>query len=304
MINLTDYLRTFQTVVERGSFTAAAKDLRVTPAWAARQVTKLEHNLQSTLLIRTTLRLHLTNAGHLCYRTAKRISSELGALEEKIHNDTSKVSGLVRLNLPSIYAFSRLPHLGTELQSKYPNLILQIEVSDDFVGLLDDNADIIIRATHELHDSSATVRKLGKVPRVLCASQDYLSSAPSLATIDDIECHNALIFSGLRRSNQWFIASDCEQRWVSPIPSMRANNSFLLKAAAINGQGVAFLPQMIVQDELQSGSLIQIAHLKDAAPLNLFALRPPIANPPTRIQIVWNHLVHGSASMTPAPKGV
>jgi DNA-binding transcriptional LysR family regulator len=294
--NLTEYLRIFRVVVDRESFSAAARELNMTPAWVARQVTRLEEHMNASLLIRTTRHLRLTDAGQECYRVAGRVADELDLLRDNLQRTASQITGTVRLNVPTVFALGRLGNQLAEFQEKYPKLTLEISVTDSFVDLFNDDVDIVIRIAHALQDSSAIVRKIDDVPRVLCASKSYLAANPELSRLSDIKHHKALIFSGLRTPNQWHLSDGKTTAWIDPDAAFRANNSFLLKMAALSGSGLAFLPRMIVEEELRTGQLIHLSNFVDCSPFQMYLLRPPVKHLPARTKIVWDYLSAGGLS--------
>ncbi len=286
---LSDLLRVFRAVVDGESFSAAGRKLNMSPAWVAKQVTRLEAYLNTALLIRSTRALRLTDAGQECYRTAGKVAEELAMLKDKLHTDAKLVSGTVRVNVPSIVAFDILaPHIAA-FQVKYPNLKLDIVVSDSFVDVLNEDADVVFRVVRSLSDSTAIVQQIADVPRVLCASEEYLRNAPKIENLRDLENQKALMFSGLQSHMSWFLRHKKTEEWIAPSIAVQANNSFVLKRAARDSAGIAFLPKVIVETELRTGQLIHLDQFEDAAPFKLFLLRAPQKHLPIRVQVAWRY---------------
>lgn len=288
--NLTEYLRVFRTVVEHESFSGAARALNMTPAWVARQVTRLEEHMKASLLIRSTRQLRLTDAGEETYRVAGRVAEELQSLRDSLQRNAAEITGTVRLNVPTVYALGQFGSRLADFQKRYPNLTMEVTATDSFVDVFNDEADIVVRIAHTLHDSSAVVRKIGEVPRVLCASPDYLAAQGALSSLDDIRRHRALVFSSLQASPQWHLSDGKTEAWIDPVAVVRANNSFLLKTAALAGIGLAFLPKVIVEDELRTGDLVHIPAFVDCSPFQMYLLRAPVKHLPARTRIVWDFL--------------
>lgn len=288
--NLTEYLRVFRKVVDEKSFSATGRALNMSPAWVATQVTRLEQHLDSTLLIRSTRQLHLTDAGQQCYQTAVRITEELNTLTDQLHEKGSQINGSVRINVPSIFARDQLGRKIAQLRQQHPKLGLDVTVSDHFVDLFGGDQDIVVRIAQSLQDSAAIVRKIGEVSRVLCASPDYLAKNPAPKTLRDVEDHAALSFTGLNTADQWQLSDGTTSAWVQPSTVFRANNSPLIKYAAISGAGLAYLPKLLIEGELKSGALIEVTPLRDSAPLQIYALRAPVKHLPAKVQAVWDFL--------------
>lgn len=285
--NLSDLLRVFRAVVDAENFSAAGRKLNMSPAWVAKQVTRLEAYLNTALLIRSTRALRLTDAGQECYRTAGKVAEELSTLKDKLHTDAKMVSGTVRVNVPSIVALDILAPQLAAFQVKYPNLKLDIVVSDSFVDVLNDDADIVFRVARTLSDSTAIVQQIADIPRVLCASEVYLRTASKIKNLQDLNNHKALMFSGLQNPMNWFLRHKNTEEWIAPSIAVQANNSFILKRAVMDGAGIAFLPRVIVETELRTGQLIHLDQFEDAAPFKLFLLRAPQKHLPIRIQVAW-----------------
>ena len=294
--NLTEYLRVFRAVVEHESFSGAARALNMTPAWVARQVTRLEEHMKASLLIRSTRQLRLTDAGEETYRVAGRVADELQSLRDSLQLKAAEISGVVRLNVPTVFALGRLGYRIADFQTRYPNLTLDIVATDSFVDVFNDEADIVVRIAHTLPDSTAITRKIGDVPRVLCASPEYLALSGYPKTFADLGRHKALVFSALQASTQWHLSDGDEETWIDPVACLRANNSFLLKTAALAGTGLAFLPKVIVEDELRTGALIHLSRFVDCSPFQMYLLRAPANHLPARTRIVWDFLSGGGGA--------
>ncbi len=296
--NLSDLLRIFRSVADTGSFSAAGRNLNMSPAWVAKQVTRLEGSLGAALLIRSTRALRLTDAGRESYQTAGTVADELAVLKDKLSADSKMIVGTVRLNVPSIIAQEILARHLTEFQTKYPNLRLDIDVSESFAEILNEEIDIAFRVTRALDDSQAIAERISSVPRILCASKDYLSRMPEIENIQDIKHHKALAFTGLQGPSSWFLRSHGSEERITPNVVVHANNSFVLKQAAIDGAGIAFLPKVIVEDALRSGQLVHLPQIEDADPFNLFLMRAPRTHLPIRIQVAWRYFAKVCKSNT------
>ena len=299
--NLTEYLRIFRVVVDRESFSGAARELSMTPAWVARQVTRLEEHMKASLLIRSTRQLRLTEAGQECYRAAGRVADELELLRDSLQRNSAQAAGTVHLNVPTVYALGGLGRQLAEFQEKHPQLCLEVSVTDRFVDLFNGDADIVVRIAHTLRDSSAIVQKIADVPRVMCAAPGYLAAHEKISRLSDIEGHKALVFSELQASNQWHLSDGKTTAWIDPKAAVRANNSILLKNAALAGTGLAFLPRMIVEEELTTGSLVELPDFADCSPFQMYLLRPPARHLPARTRVVWDFL--SNASTGDGPEG-
>eukprot|EP00903_Cladosiphon_okamuranus_P002154 g2152.t1 len=246
--------------------------------------------MNASLLIRSTRQLRLTEAGEETYRVAGRVADELQSLRDTLQRDAAEITGTVRLNVPTVFALGKLGSRLAEFQRRYPKLTLDVTATDSFIDVFNDEADIVVRIAHSLHDSSAIVRKIGEVPRILCASPGYLDAHGGLSSLADIARHRALVFSSLQASPHWHLTDGKTEVRIDPVAVVRANNSFLLKTAALAGTGLAFLPKVIVEDELRTGDLVHISDFADCSPFQMYLLRAPVKHLPVRTRIVWDFL--------------
>lgn len=289
-INVAECLRVFRVVVDRGSFSAAAKQLQISPAWAAKSVTGLEAHLGATLLVRSTRSLRLTEAGESCYRSAGRIAEELDALRTQMCEEATEISGSLRVNLPSIIAIHVMGEIAVDFQRQYPGIRLELIANDLFTDLLNEEYDVVLRLTPSLNDSGLIAQKLSEVPRVLCATRTYLDDAPRLDCAEDILKHRALLYSGLKTPDVWQLREGDKVSSITSNAVIQANNSYMIKSALLADAGLAFLPRLIVEQEIESGEIVELPFLKDANPLLLYALRAPSKYLPARTRVFWDFL--------------
>ena len=290
-IHIAESLKVFTAVVDNGSFAAAARELKLSPAWVAKTVAQLEKHLGVTLFLRSTRALSLTDAGTTCYHSAAKVNRELVELHELMRDSSSQVSGTIRMSMPVVLATEPMGAFIAKFQELHPKLELDIEVNDRFVDVQRDGFDVVLRLTHSLKDSTVIVRKLRQIRKVLCASPAYAGNSPRLDKIEDIQQHRCLVYTGLQTSNRWQFTEGNQTRYVVPPSCVKVNNSQLIRSALLAGSGVGLVPEIIVEDDLREGRLVQLSHLAEALPLSLFALRPPMRHMPLRTKLFWDFLV-------------
>jgi|GEM_PF-1168432 len=290
-INVTECLKVFRKVVDKGSFSAAARDLGLSPAWAAKSVSRLEAHLDVTLLIRTTRNLRLTDAGQKCYRSAETIIDELAVLHEELQERSTALSGTIRISVPNIIALHNFGKLASSFQLKHADVKLDIVVGDRFVDVVQDEFDLALRIASSLSDSALIARKLADIPRVLCASPAYLESHDKIERAEDLEKHRLIVHSVLHTQHVWEFTGDADTHRYSPRPAMQINNSFTIKSVILAGGGIGFVPRPIVEDEIASGQILEIKSLRDSQPLQLFVVRPPNKHLPKRVRIFIDYLI-------------
>lgn len=289
-INVVECLKVFRTVVDQGSFSAAAKALHISAAWAAKSVTGLEDHLNVTLLIRSTRSLRLTDAGQHCYRSAGKIIDEIDILQNQMRDEAIEISGTVRVNMPSIFAIQFMGKLAAKFQIEYPKIKLDLISNDNFSDVFGEEYDLVIRLTTSLSDSGLISRKLMEVPRILCATPGYLLQAHKLECVEDLAEHRCLLYSGLQVPDIWQLLENGQLINISPNAFIRVNNSYVIKAALLAGAGLAFLPRLIVENEVKTGEITKVSIFEDAYPLTLYALRAPSKHLPARTRVFLDFL--------------
>lgn len=256
-MNVVDGFLALTRAVDLGSFSAAARDLGVRPSSVSRLVAALEVEFGTQLLRRSTRRLSLTESGHACYERAQRVLAELGELRAMLANGGTGPRGLLRVNAPVSFGHRHVaPHVPAFLR-RYPDLRLELDLSDHVVDLVEAGADVAIRIG-ALEDSSLVSRRLAAQRRFVCASPGYLSQAAPLERLEDLDRHECLGFH-LQPGDAWLLGRPGGPVREIPVRRrLRANNSDALLAAAIGGLGVALLPSWLAGDPIASGELVRL----------------------------------------------
>lgn len=284
-INIVEAMRVFRKVVEIGSFTRAAKELRISVAWTAKNVERLEESLGATLLIRSTRQLRLTEAGQRCYDTAGRMMDELYELREQLGNKSPIPAGKLKISMPQILAAYCMGHIVGEFSKLYPQVKLEIMVNDRFVDLLGEGFDFVFRIATDLKDSQLLTRSLGTIQRVLCASPEYLANCGVPTCLDDLASHKCFVYSWLAEPDVWVFHQNERKIKIRPNTHLSANNSPLLKSAVLSGGGIGYLPKFIIRSELEQGLLQPLLPEVECEAFSLYLLRAADRFQPMRAQL-------------------
>ncbi len=290
-INVTECLKTFRIVVDKGSFSAAGKEINISAAWVAKSITRLEEYLGTTLFIRSTRSLKLTDAGLECYQSAKKIIDEMMLLENRMRDKNEEISGRIRLSIPNILAINKIGPIIHDFQAQYPKVQLEIIVSDHFVDPINDEIDLVLRITSNLEDSELISRRISTVKRILCASPKYIATRGKIETVVDLATHTCLIYDRLHASNYWQVSEEDKIKTVKFNSSIKINNSYLIKSMLLEGAGVAFIPELVIEEDLKKGDIVQVTDAVDATPMQLYMLRPSTKHVPARIRALTNHII-------------
>ena len=268
-------IRVFRAVVDSESFSAAAARLGISRAAVTKHVNRLESHLQVRLLERTTRSLHLTEAGSRYYARCTQILEDLAQAAREVSPSSANPVGTLRINAPHSFATAHIAPLVAEFIGKYPDIKLDISLTDRFVDLIEEGYDIAIRIAAELPQSSLIARSLAPCRFVVCGSPSYLASHPEPLVPGDLERHQCLIHNATPVSTDWvFACSQGQRHAVRTSGNISANSGEMLRAAALNGAGLAAIPTFLVGEDLKTGRLRTVLNDFLLQPSSVFAIYP------------------------------
>ncbi|MGI9280159.1 MAG: LysR substrate-binding domain-containing protein [Endozoicomonas sp.] len=272
-MNLND-LMVYAEVVDAGSFTAAADALEIPKSNVSRNVSRLEESLGVKLLERTTRKLALTEVGRIYYEHCQRIREELESANHSLEKLTSVPSGHLRVCVSVTVGQSLLAsHLAGFLQA-YPEVTIDLQLTNRRVDLLDEGFDMVIRVG-DSPDSSLVSSLLSHSRLQLFASPDYLSSSKdNLSHPEDLLQHSCLFMNALSGKPHWTLSSGQEKQEVLIHPVCASDDFGVLKQLSLDGMGIVKLPDYMVKDEVEAGSLIRVLEPWEGEGINLYALAP------------------------------
>ncbi|HME84099.1 MAG TPA: LysR family transcriptional regulator [Roseiarcus sp.] len=248
-------LETFVRVAEARSFSEAARRLRASKSAVSRNIGALEAELGVRLFQRTTRSLNLTEAGRSYCERAARILADLEEANLAVSQLQAAPRGRLRVSAPMSFGFLHLAPALPDFLARYPEVAVDITMSDRFVDLVDEGFDVAVRIG-ALEDSSLIARKLAPIRRVVCASPSYFKSRGAPETPDDLKRHECLSNSNIASSQEWRFTTRDGKPWPVEVKGrLSANNGDLLRIAALKGLGVVNLPTFIVGSDLQAGAL-------------------------------------------------
>ncbi len=259
----------FVSVVDRGSFTAAAEQLGLSRSAISKQVSQLENRLGARLLHRTTRRLSLTEVGQLFYSRARRGLQEIAEAEAAVTVLQSAPRGSLRVNVPMSFGILHLAPAIADFLARYPEVAIDMRLDDRKLDLVEEGFDVAIRIG-ELPDSSLVARRLCACPLVVCATPAYLRQHGEPKTPDDLRRHRILSFSYADAPSQWtFTGRDGSTVSVPVSGPVRMNNSLALREVLLAHVGLTLTPRFVVAPDLRAGRL--------KAVLTQYRLREPVA---------------------------
>jgi DNA-binding transcriptional LysR family regulator len=252
MLNL-DSISTFIAIAATGSFSDAARQLRLSKSVVSERLQELERSLGTKLVQRTTRRVSLTSDGAVFYERAKHIVRDAELAAAELSDRRGKVAGSLRISAP--VSFGCL-HLGAALFrfiARYPGIELALDLEDRFVNLFDEGYDAVVRHG-PIQARRVIVKPLATSTRLLVASPGYLKRWGQPTSIEDLKQHKGILYR-YRGAADWRFRVGRRFITVQPQTALRLNNGLLMRDAAIQGIGIALLATFLLEEPLKARTL-------------------------------------------------
>ncbi|RJF69650.1 LysR family transcriptional regulator [Rhodopseudomonas palustris] len=278
-------LATFVEVADTGNLSAAARRLGVAKSVVSRRLLRLEAELGVQLLARTTRGAALTEAGTTLRDHAARVGAEIDAAREAILPN-GDLRGRLRVSVPLSFGPTHFAPALAEMARRYPQLHIHSFYTDRFVDLVAEGFDCAIRVGY-LPDSNLIARRVGAVYGKLVASPDYIKTRGAPETLDELAAHEAL----MQGTEPWQFMDGEKVVTVRPQGRFKADNGAVLAVAAAAGLGVAWLPDCITNDYLESGELVPVMTSHPPPSAGAYVVRPPGQHPERKVRALIDMLV-------------
>lgn len=273
-----DAMRTFVAVATAGSFSAAARQLRLSPSVVTRAVIQLEERLGVAVLARTTRSVRVTDRGARYLDHCRRILDDVTTAEAQTRGQDAALRGELTVAAPVTFGRLHVLPIVQALLDQHPALAVRLLLSDRNAHLVDDGIDIAVRIG-ELADSAAIATTLGTVHPVLVASKRYLAAHPAPRSPRELAAHPArresarhdlIAFEALDRTNEWRFKADV----VRVSPRLTVTTADAAVAAAEAGLGIARVVSYQAEAGLAAGRLVELlpAHAPPAVPVRAMYL--------------------------------
>jgi len=255
-VNRSGELEVFVRVIELGGFSAAARACGMTPSAVSKLISRLEQRLGVRLVNRSTRHLQLTAEGCVFYERGIRILADLDEAERcaAVHG-TPRGRLRVSANVPFGHHF--LLPLAPEFLQRYPDVSLDIVLTDEVVDLLEQRTDVAVRAG-PLKDSSLVARKLGQTRMVIVGAPAYLRQHGVPAAPEALHAHNLLGPNYARAQPGWPLRQAHHQTMVIPRGNAQASDGEALRRLALAGLGLARLAAFQVRHDIAAGALVPV----------------------------------------------
>ena len=256
-INLSGEIEVFVRVVEAGSFSAAARALRMTPSAVSKLIARLEARLGARLVSRSTRKLQLTPEGTAFYDSGLRILADMAAAEREAAAGAAP-RGRLRVNTYVPFGVHRLIPLLPRFLERYREISVDLVLTDSVIDLMAERADVAVRAG-PLGESRLVARKLGQSPVAVVAAPSYLEAHGTPLTPADLDRHNRMGFGFVRHIDGWPFR-DAEGRAIMiPITgNMLVSDGEAMRLMTLAGAGISRLARWHVAADIAAGRLVAL----------------------------------------------
>lgn len=280
-----DDLKIFVGAVDHGSFSAAARELDVTPAVASAALKRLEHTLDSRLFVRSTRSLRLTADGERYLDYARRALATLEAGRNALARDRTTVNGTLSMSMPSDLGRNVLLPWLDDFQLLHPQVNFQLRVSDRLADLYRQPVDLAVRYGTPVDSGMVALPLAPNNRRVVCASPIYFARHGIPDSPSELHRHNCLSFVlGESLHDRWTFEREGQSTTIAVSGDRAGDDGDLVRRWALAGRGIAYKSRFDVQEDLQSGRLIQALpeYTGEASPVYLLCVHRMMLSPAVR----------------------
>ncbi|CAE6967608.1 Bacterial regulatory helix-turn-helix protein [Vibrio sp. B1ASS3] len=250
-------MRAFVRVVQTGSFSATGREMNTSQTTISKKVAALEKKIGVKLLARSSRDHALTPAGTKYYQTCVDILGELDEAEAEARSEVASPQGTIRISAPVAFGRILLAPIMSEFFQRYPDIKVDLQLSDQHTDLISDGIDVAIRAK-QLEDSTLIARHLFDNPMLVLAAPNYLQQHGEPKTPEDLKQHNCLVYSRMKDINVWSFTKQNQKHAVAVNGNFQSDNGDVLLEVALTGMGIVTLPIWMVEHHLKEGRLTQL----------------------------------------------
>jgi DNA-binding transcriptional LysR family regulator len=283
-----DAMQTFVRVIEKGSFSAVAKQRGIGQPAVSKQISALEEELGAALIHRTSRSIALTEAGREFYESALRILDDFESATLRIGRGQTAPKGLIRVAVPP--TFARL-HMVSKLPSffaAYPDMAIEMSTSESPTTIIEDGFDLAIHSG-DLPDSTLVARRLGQTMTVLVATPQYLARYGAPGSPEDLNRFRSVVFVERGSVQPWSFGSGQEARRVIPTGVFRTSDIEQMRMGVLEHLGIAQAPAWLFAAELREGTVVRLLTPFERT-VPILAVRPAIRRMSVKVRIFIEHL--------------
>lgn len=251
---LLDEMEIFYYVVELKSFSKAAERLHVSKSFISKKITKLEQDLKTNLVSRSTRKLSLTEAGESFYHYCANIVKEGHEAYSMMSGLHGKPVGTLKISMPPALGLNLIAPLLPKFISEYPEVTLDIELENRIVDILEEGYDLALRSA-VLESSNLVAQRIFSIESIICASKKYFEKNDAPHGPSDLESHSFATYSYSKKAEHITLIKNNKEEVINIKSIFQSNQLDLIKQIVLNDICIAVLPKFMVENELKSGKL-------------------------------------------------
>ncbi|MGD8560021.1 MAG: LysR family transcriptional regulator [Gammaproteobacteria bacterium] len=284
-----DDMLLFSRLVELKSFTAVADHLRLSRSLVSKRITRLEDHLGVQLVNRTTRRVELTEAGRTYYQYCLQIENTIQEAESVVSEIRRQPKGNLHVNAPVTYGQIILAPVIAKFLKRYPDISVNLSLSDHYVDVIEGGYDIVIRIGN-LKDSSLRARKIATTKLCVFAHKQYLKKHGTPKTPQDLQQHNCLLYRYMRGApNTWEFKGLMGKEVVQVNGNFSAENGVPLYKVAQAGLGVAIQPEFVL-DGFRDKNIVRLLQDYQQPDIGIYAIYPNTRKLPLNTRVFIDYL--------------
>ena len=272
-MNKLDAMAIFVRAVERGSFSAVARELQSSQPNISKQIGALEAALGGRLFVRSTRKLMLTGEGERYYTECRQILAAIDTAEHSFKTGREEIAGSLRVASSVSFGRSWLaPRIGAFL-ARHPGIRIHLQLSDRNEDIVGEGIDVALRFG-ALRDSNLVSRTIGDMHRAVFATPGYLAQHGTPAKPADLLRHNCLVFTLLPSVNAWSFTRKGKTMTVAIGGNATSNSSEAIRAMVLSGSGMSLSPLWQFEEDLEAGRVVRLLPEYQIPPLAIHAVFP------------------------------
>ena len=268
-----DAMATLIAAVDGGSLSAASRQLGMPLTTVSRKVSELEAHLRTRLVVRTSRKLLLTEAGQAYVAASRRILEEIDEAKRVASGEYRTPQGHLTITAPIMFGRLHVEPVVLAFLQAYPEIDARLILADHVVSLIDDHVDVAVRVGR-LPDSAMVAMRLGEIRWVTCVSPDYLAARDTPETLAALSSHDCVMFEGLYSNTAWSFGQGKQAVTIPVRPRLAVNTADAAIAAAVAGTGITRVLSYQVADAVAAGTLLLLLQDFEPEPLPVHLVYP------------------------------
>lgn len=278
-----DAMSVLLAVVDEGSLSAGARRLRTPLATVSRKVSALEQHLQTRLLVRTSRRIDLTDAGRAYVAASRRILEQVQEADRAASGEYTAPRGTLTITAPIVFGRRHVLPIVAEFLKVHPEVDISMILVDRSLSIVDDHVDVALRIG-PLADSTLIATRVGSVRRVVCATPGYLARRGVPLRPEDLRDHDGVTFQGFPTTEGWQFVRGRKQVSVPIRARLTVNTAEAAVDAALAGVGITRVLSYQVADEIRSGALQIVLDRYEPEPIAVSFVHPQQGMLPLKVR--------------------